>query len=252
MMNTREQILSTYPSISLKEMSNIRLMNRIDTKYVLTNSKLNKLLELAAKDYYVQEIDGHREMPYYTNYLDTKNKDMYLVHHNGHYVREKIRIRSYVSSNLNFLEVKNKNNKGCTSKKRIKVSSLNSLEIDGGNTFLKKNAWYSLDQLTFQLENNFNRITLVNKAKTERLTIDSNICFHNINTNKNVELKNVAIVELKRKGRSYSPIRSMLQDLNVKSSGFSKYCIGTALTDENLKHNRFKTRIRRILEINNN
>jgi len=218
----------------------------------MSSKKLSKLLALAYKDYFVQEIDGERIMLYATNYLDTSNKDMYIMHQNGRYVREKIRIRSYVSSNLSFLEVKNKNNKGCTSKKRIPMSSSTLLVDDDGDSFLKENAWYSLDQLSFHLENNFNRITLVNKAKTERITIDSDISFHNVKNNNQISLENVAIVELKRKGRTYSPISSILQDLNVKPSGFSKYCIGTVLTDDSIKQNRFKCRIKRILEINRN
>jgi len=251
-MSISEIILLEYSPISLKEMENIKLMNRTDTKYILSKEKLNELLSLAVNDYFVQQINGERNISYYTNYLDTSDDDMYITHHNGRYVREKIRIRSYVSSNLNFLEVKNKNNKGCTNKKRIRISSLDSLEKEGGRRFLDENAWYNLDQLSFSLENKFNRITLVNKLKTERLTIDSNIRFHNIKNDKRISLDNVAIVELKRNGRSYSPIRSILQDLNIQPSGFSKYCIGRALTDKSLKQNMFKTKIRRILEINNN
>ena len=56
---------------------------------------------------------------------------MYLAHQNGRVIREKIRVRTYVSSGLTFLEVKNKNNKGRTDKKRIRVQGVNSLRQDG-------------------------------------------------------------------------------------------------------------------------
>ena len=104
---------------------------------------------------------------------------MYLAHQNGRVIREKIRVRTYVSSGLTFLEVKNKNNKGRTDKKRIRVQGVNSLRQDGGEEFLRNYAWYELSTLKLLLENHFHRITLVNKAMTERLTIDTGVHFRN-------------------------------------------------------------------------
>ncbi|MBQ2236062.1 MAG: VTC domain-containing protein, partial [Muribaculaceae bacterium] len=107
-------ILSTYRPITLDEMRGIKLMNRTDTKFVTTVSRLERLLELARHDYCVQETDGERVIPYYTVYYDTALHEMYRVHHNGHADRQKVRIRCYVSSALGFLEVKTKNNHGRT------------------------------------------------------------------------------------------------------------------------------------------
>ena len=38
----------------------------------------------------------------------------------------------------------------------------------------------------------------------------------------------------------------MLRELRIKPSGFSKYCIGSALTNPKLKRNRFKPRFKKI------
>lgn len=91
----------------------------------------------------------------------------------------------------------------------------------------------------------------MNRACTERLTIDSDIRFHNLLNDRRDCLKGLAVVELKRDGRTPSPARELLHGLHVHPSGFSKYCIGCALTDSRLKQNRFKPRIGRILSINN-
>lgn len=99
-------ILSHYEPITLDEMSGIRLMNRTDTKFVTTKPMLRQLLLLAQDDYRVQEIKGERIAPYYTVYFDTPDYAMYLRHETGHTNRQKLRIRSYVNSGLNFLEVK--------------------------------------------------------------------------------------------------------------------------------------------------
>ena len=58
------------------------------------------------------EIENKRVSQYQTLYYDTKDMKLYNEHHNGHLNRYKIRHRTYVDSNLSFLEVKFKNNKG--------------------------------------------------------------------------------------------------------------------------------------------
>lgn len=249
-MLDKRELLTAFNPITLEEMGNIRLMNRIDTKYLLAAEELHALLQLAIQDYRIQEVAGERDIAYHTVYLDTPMHNMYLAHQCGHSVREKIRVRTYVASNLTFLEVKNKNNKGRTDKKRIKVSSIDTLVEEGGKDFLKRHAWYKLEDLRPQLENHFQRITLVNKAKTERLTIDSDIHFYNLQTGKQFVLENLAVVELKRDGLTYSPIRNILRDLHIHPSPFSKYCMGCALTDAELKQNRFKPRTRTAIKLN--
>ena len=64
-----KSLLNHFDPITLEQMSDIRLMNRTDTKFVTTRSRLEQLLMLAKDDYYVQEIDGERIAPYYTLYL---------------------------------------------------------------------------------------------------------------------------------------------------------------------------------------
>ena len=49
-----QDILNRYDPITLEEMKDIRLMNRIDTKFVTTVPVLKQLLTIAQDDYYVQ------------------------------------------------------------------------------------------------------------------------------------------------------------------------------------------------------
>ena len=199
-----EKTLQSYTPVSLEQMKAVRLMNRIDTKYVTTLPKLVRLLEMARGQYWVQEIDGQRNMPYYTLYYDTERCDMYLEHLRGRKTRQKIRIRAYEHSG------------------------------------------YSPEKLLNRIENRFTRITLVNRNMTERLTIDTNLRFHNFTTDKVCKLDGLVVIELKRDGLTYSPILELLRQLRIKPSGFSKYCMGMALTDEELRKNRFKPRLRMV------
>ena len=251
-----ESILTSFQPISLDEMSGIKLMNRTDTKFVTTVDQLKLLLMMAKDDYRIQENEGVRNANYYTAYFDTPDNNMYIVHQNGHAGRQKLRIRSYVDSGLNFLEVKTKNNHGRTKKKRVDMVGFDPLHPDHGirfqrqdaqyrayDDFLRKHLRYDPATLSEQMENHFHRITLVNKAKTERLTIDTDLCFHNLVTGRDVDLTGLAIIELKRDGLQPSPILGMLRELRIKPSGFSKYCMGSALTNPSLKRNNFKERL---------
>ena len=85
------ELLKTFAPISLEQMSSVKLMNRTDTKFVTTLERLQQLLKMAQKDYYVQEIDGERNLEYDTTYFDTRNFDMYCQHQYNHANRQKIR-----------------------------------------------------------------------------------------------------------------------------------------------------------------
>lgn len=244
-MNTDETIrqwLYQLQPISLDEMSGIKLMNRTDTKFVTSKSKLAELLELAQGKYYAQQIDGQRIANYRTTYWDTPEHLFYLEHHNGRQPRQKIRIRTYMDSNMTFLEVKTKNNHGRTKKKRISVPSQDLPDVleAGGSSFIQGLTGQTFDDIMPTVQNQFQRITLVNYGKTERLTIDFNVRFHNYETDMDAQTGDLVIIELKRDGNVYSPILELLRQVRVKPHGFSKYCIGSAMTNGHLKNNNFK------------
>jgi len=248
MLTDCAQILDGFNTISLDEMSSIRLMNRIDSKYLANEDQLRRLLELARGDYMVQSIDGIRQSEYSTQYLDDKYNTMYLNHHNGRLTRQKVRIRTYIDTADNFFEVKLKNNHGRTKKKRIHLNGADTYIQDGAAQFLEENAILSipLSDLTPKVANHFKRITLVNNARTERLTIDRELSFYNKETGLERNMDNLVVIEVKRDGNTYSPIQDLLRQLRIFPSGFSKYCIGMALTTPGIKRNLFNDRIRKI------
>lgn len=241
-----DRIIEPFEPVSLEEMGKVKLMNRIDTKFVAPVDKICDLLKAAAAGYYIQEIDGQRIMPYYTRYFDTPEADMFYQHQRGKKTRQKIRIRDYEDSyDPPFLEIKNKDNKGHTRKKRVEMEF-------GPNhpsyaKFLNANSRYDAASLKAQIENHFFRITLVNKEMTERVTIDTDLEFHNLTTDRRAKLPDIGIIEWKRDGRVRgSLLDKILKDLRIHESGFSKYCIGMAITNPALKHNRLKKRLRGI------
>ena len=237
-----DRLIAQFPPITLDEMSSVKLMNRTDTKFVTTMPMLLRLLEMASQDYYVQQISGERNMLYDTTYFDTSTFDMYNDHQHGHANRQKIRFRTYVSSHLQFMEVKTKNNRGRTKKKRIEVQDMD-LHDAAKRDFLGQHLRFDADQLVPHMHNYFRRVTLVNRAKTERLTIDTQLQFHNLITDTDRDMGQLVVVELKRDGLVFSPVLEMLRQLRIHPHGFSKYCMGAALTNPHLPVNNFKPKL---------
>lgn len=108
-----------FSPILLEQMDEVKLMNRVDTKFCLPAHLLPQLLENIQDYYYTLNIDGKYALPYATKYFDTPENTLYATHHRGKKNRFKIRRRQYLISNLTFLEIKQKNNKGRTTKKRM-------------------------------------------------------------------------------------------------------------------------------------
>ena len=246
-MSELEQILQEFEPITLAEMESVKLMNRIDTKFVVPLEVLTSILKQAKSLYYAQEIGGKRIATYDTMYYDTDELDMYIRHHDRQLVRQKIRIRQYVDSHLNFLEIKRKNNKGRTKKKRITLDAPTMANpSDEIKDFIASKSRYTCDELSPKLRTSFHRITLVNKAKTERLTIDLDLLFDNQVSGLSKCYDNMVIVELKRDGNVPSPMLDIMLGERVKPFKVSKYCVGTALTRPDIKRNRFKKKVRLI------
>ena len=114
---------------------------------------------------------------YRTDYFDTPELSMYTDHHNGKLNRFKIRQREYVESNIRFVEVKYKSNKGRVIKDRIEKSYKDQVAFKG---FINSHTPYDPNALSVILTNRFNRLTLVNLKLQERVTLDFNLSFSNM------------------------------------------------------------------------
>ena len=251
-LNILDEQLKAFRPISLLEMDRVKLMNRIDTKFIVGYHQLPEILAKASSAYRILEVDGLRVSPYSSIYFDTTDVQMYTMHHNGKLNRYKIRMRLYIQSGATYLEIKRKNNKGRTSKKRISISrdhfeSLNLDEIE--RVFIRNKTPYELENLKPQLQNAFHRITLVDHNETERVTLDIGLNFRKIGVDAFISMDKIVIVEIKQDGAVSSSFRKMLDEASVQPKSISKYCLGMMLTNPGIKYNRFKEKIRLINKI---
>ena len=245
-----EAAASSIPSITLEEMDGVKLLNRVDTKYLTNEATLIQVLaDAKASGYRALETEGVKVSPYNSIYFDTPGLRMFLDHHNRRLVRQKVRTREYVNSGTAFLEIKRKNNHGRTKKKRVGIDTSEMMSFAGDPdacAYLAKHSWFTADDLKPVLSTAFRRVTLVNQAMTERLTIDTSLMFTNYRTGREVSLQDAVIIELKQDGHAASQMKGILLDHRVKPVRVSKYCIAVTLTDPSVKSGRFKVKVRKI------
>ena len=237
-------------TITLEEMCSVKLMNRIDTKYVASEAMVMELLRQTAKyGYRAQVHGGVIAARYDTRYFDTESREMYVVHHNRQLTRQKIRTRHYEDGSATYLEVKNKNNRGRTKKKRIEIPVDDLMDFVGNSealSFIEPLARYNIKSLSPAIATRFVRITIVNPELTERITIDLNLEFTDLRSGAMGKIEGMSIIEIKQDGNIRSKAKDILDTLRVKPMRISKYCLGTALTVKGIKRNRMIEKIRRI------
>jgi hypothetical protein len=87
----------------------------------------------------------------------------------------------------------------------------------------------------------FDRLTLVSKQANERLTFDTNLRY--LSRGQEKQIRRMVIVEVKQENHSVSPFGQLMKINHQHKNYISKYCIGVACLNKNLKANRFKQKI---------
>ena len=237
-----------FEKITLDQMDGVKLMDRMDVKYLIPLNLFPNILQDARKFYTILEINNERLCSYETLYYDTEDYKLYHSHQSGRLNRYKVRFRNYVGSNLSFFEIKHKNNKGRTLKTRIKQPNTFEEVLNREKAeFLEKTTPLSANELKGNLLVNYKRMTLVNKTSKERLTMDLDLTF--IKDQNEVIYNQLVVAEVKQEKLGASPIIDIFKKYNLRPGSISKYCLGVLSTDKEVKHNRFKTKFLQLKKI---
>jgi len=243
-----QNLLNHFQTVSLDDLDRVRLLDRQDTKFVFNQNALAHILEKLNPFYRILEINNDRFYSYDTTYFDTDNFLFYVQHHNGSRNRFKVRFRKYSSNKKSYFEIKIKNNKDRTIKKRLIVDEINEYLGIQETDLVSKITGLSPSQLTPKLELEFSRITLTDNNFNERLTIDANLSAKNGTNNKVFD--QLIISEIKQnKYNPKSDFIRILRNLKIQEMRFSKYCMGLLHVNNKLKYNRFKPRLTQINKI---
>ena len=251
-MCNMDWLVKCFQPIGLKQLNaKAHMLKRLDNKYVVREAVLRNALEDLIAQFDVLEIDGKRVFTYETCYFDDAKNSSYFDHLRGRRQRFKVRVRKYTDAQMCFVEMKLKDKRGITIKKR-----LNYLVEKYG--VLDSNAWdhivssykelYGRDfayELAPVLEMCYKRVTLVAKDGGERMTIDCRLSFSGHGRSCSVD-DNIFIVETKSSngnGIADKILRSLHQH-PVKSC--SKYCVAMAALNGVSRHNRFLPALRKL------
>jgi hypothetical protein len=236
-----KQELMGFKTIGLGEMDAVKLMDRVDVKYVIPLPILTQILKQASPHYQVLSIDNKLIAPYETLYYDTENLDLYHLHQAGKLNRHKVRFRKYINTGASYFELKLKNNKRRTLKTRIatKLDSEYKLNQDS-LAFIEEDNQLLVKDLNAKIWVNYSRITLVSMETMERITLDLDLTFKNQNAEKKYE--KVVIVEVKQSKTRQSPITDIFKKYNFRQGSISKYCLGIMSLFPETKQNRFKSK----------
>lgn len=248
-MNVIPNILTSFEPISLPELDQVQLLDRTDTKYIFHIDQLRDILTQSQNEYKVLTIEGKQYGHYETRYLDTPDYSLYTNHHNGRCNRYKVRFRTYLDSGQSFFEIKFKSNKGRTVKSRMRLRETQHSLSRETSGFLENKTDLKADLLAEAIQINYNRITLVNKSLTERLTIDFDMTYR-IDREKH-SLPNLVIAEVKQQRNGRSPFRTLMQEEHIQSLSISKYCLGIASFVPDVKTNSFKSKLLYVNKLSN-
>ena len=245
------RILDRFSPISLEQLNGkAAMLERVDNKYIIPAHRLRSALESFSTHFDVLEIDGRRTFTYATSYFDDPELHSYYDHHQGRRKRCKVRVRDYVDAGLSYLEVKLKDRRQITVKKRLRLAQpgqgLNAaafefIECCHRDLYAEPFA----RPLRPVIRMRYQRITLVAKEGGERMTIDTELEFHTGDTTRVVD-PTMFIIETKS-ARGNGRADHILRSLHVHpTKRCSKYCIGMAATGQVARRNRFLPALRRL------
>jgi hypothetical protein len=244
--------VNSFNPTCLNDMETVRLMDRIDTKFVVSVSSLPEILRRADGKYKVLEINNERDFEYHNVYLDTSDYCFFYQHVTGKLNRHKIRFRKYINTGSTFLEIKKRSNKNRTVKWRIQsqLSTENNLSNEA-YCFISDHLQHNCIELKPVLVNRFRRFTLVNYDSNERITFDYDLRFSDTEGSL-ARLPYLSIIEVKRDGlRNRSQVCEILKESGVHPTGFSKYCMGAAVMKDLPHKNNLKSKFLLINKIEN-
>jgi VTC domain len=243
--------LARFRSISLDELNTkAAMLERIDRKYIMSAADLRQALAAMADQFDILTIQDKRSFSYSTRYFDDAERHCYYDHHQQRRKRYKARVRHYLDADSSYLEVKLKEHRSMTAKRRLQVAGPVNCLDNRCQAFVRdcyREAYHA--ELHLQLEPvvivEYERVTLVARVGGERMTIDTALRFYSSSCNC-VTRSDLFIVETKASclnGIADSKFRS----LHLKPTPrVSKFCIGMVVTGQVARYNGFLPALRKL------
>ena len=241
-----------FSPISLRQLNaKAAMLERLDNKYVVDAAVLRDAAAELARYFDILEIDGRQAFTYATCYFDDAGRRCYFDHHQGRRQRAKVRIRNYLDAGLCFVEVKLKDKRGVTVKKRLPYEPGRFGALDETALAYVRSAYHDQYreefpcQLSRIIDMRYVRMTLVAKEGGERMTIDSSLRFFSPGSAHAVA-DDLFILETKSARGNGIADRVLRARHQHPVKHCSKYCTGIAILYPGTKHNKFLPALRKL------
>lgn len=222
------------------------LQVRVDRKYLVGPEALDRLVAALDGPLTVLDIAGRRVFEYESVYFDTPDLVSYLdtAHRRRH--RFKVRTRTYLDSRLCLFEIKVRDGRGRTTKRRLPYAADDRQRMTPAAREFAARQLERLDvptRLTPVLTTRYRRATLVDLADGARMTVDADLRWMGPDGT-TLAIDEELVVETKSAG---PPTRAdrQLWSLGIRPVSISKFGIGMAALDPSLPANRWHRLLRR-------
>lgn len=249
-LDSLDTAVDTIRPVGLDELlTHAELLTRLDRKYMLPVVDLPFVFGGLDEDVRVLEIDGRRQFRYRSVYFDTPDLDGYLGAARRRRRRFKVRVRTYLDSGLDFVEVKTRGPRGTTVKHRMPYDGdPGQLSADARAFVDAVLAGAGIDSFGFRfvpsLTTTYRRTTLLLPATGSRLTVDTGLAWALPDGTAALRTPDRAIVETKS-GRAGSGADRLMWSLRHRPVPVSKYGTGLAALRPDLPAHRWLPVLRR-------
>lgn len=254
-----------FDTVGLAELNSLAaLQTRVDRKYLLPSSDLNRLIGGLRATARALEIDGRRSSEYTSTYFDTEAFDSYFAAARSRPNRFKVRVRTYVDTDAHYLEVKTRSRARHTTKTRCPAVAQDHLDLStSGRTFVletladKLPTRAGLDRIASvpalrpALSTHYQRTTLLIEPVVgsgtvpvaSRATIDTSLTFSAPGHVRSSH-PSLVIVETKTAGAP-SPVDRLLWRSGHRPTKVSKFGVGVALLHGGIPANKWNRVLQR-------
>lgn len=242
-----------FTPISLTELNaTASFMDRMETKFLLTEQQFIALLPELQKDYYVLEIGGKSVFEYENIYMDTDKYDFHEDYQNSATNRSRVRTREYTDSGYSFFEYKQKQ-WNLTRKFRYQIDLR-----DHGKMTKESEKFYEWISMSFNnrkkpkklsksARTEYQRLTLCWKDSSERVTIDFEIKLCALRGEKKcLKLQNAVIIESKSTNEKCKSHKIMKKHWIHQADTCSKSALALILCGEKKEKGKLKQTIKRL------
>ena len=252
-------------AITLDELNaEASLLTRMDRKYLVPPTDAQNVIDILAPNAQVLQIDGIRSFQYASTYFDTPSLDAFFLAAYKRRRRYKVRTRTYLDSDLCFLEVKTNGSREATVKDRLTYSADDADRLtDEGRDFVVERLVESdtcppdearqiADALVPVMDTTYERTTLHLPDDSARATIDAALTWGALGpdgarTDRRVIVNGLTVMETKNPSTA-APTDRLLWARGHRPTRLSKYATGMAVLHERLPTNRWHRTITRDLD----